>query len=115
MYAMRWILTVGLVISAMTVADSQSARAQYPVVQTVQPAVVGYSATRRGLFGRRLVLRPVVAPVTSVAPVSVARPVVVQRPVVVARPVVQTYYRAPAPVAVPIRTYRVPVVYSYGF
>ncbi len=130
------ILCILAVAFALTALTPERAEAQYPVavpvVQPVVPAVVGYSAERRGLFGLRVVYRPVVAPVAAapvavaptvsvarpvvtVAPSTVARPVVtVARPVVtVARPVVSvapvaTYY---APPVIPVTTYRYPVVY----
>ena len=106
-----------LVAGWFVVGMSSNADAQYPVavvpVQTVSPVVVGYSAQRRGLFGRRVVYRPVVSapyavPVAPVVgtPVVAARPVTVVPSVTVARPVVV----APAPVAVPVMTYRVPTV-----
>lgn len=106
-----------LVAGWFVVGMSSNANAQYPVavvpVQTVSPVVVGYSAQRRGLFGRRVVYRPVVTapyavPVAPVVgtPVVAARPVTVVPSVTVARPVVV----APAPVAVPVMTYRVPTV-----
>jgi len=141
-------VVAGLIASFMALAVQSDAKGQYAVaVQPVTPAVVGYAAERRGLFGRRVVFRPVVgqvpiAPVVTVAqpiftapiiaPVTVGyAPVVTQyqAPVPVATyyrapapvatyyrapaPVV-TYYRAPAPV-LPIRAYRVPVRYGYGF
>ncbi|MDF1841248.1 MAG: hypothetical protein P1U77_07425 [Rubripirellula sp.] len=112
-----------LVAGWFVVGMSSNADAQYPVavvpVQTVSPVVVGYSAQRRGLFGRRVVYRPVVSapyavpvapvvgtPVVAARPVVTARPVAVVPSVTVARPVVV----APAPVAVPVMTYRVPTV-----
>ena len=89
---------------------ASGADAQGPVVVTTLrpavPSVVGYVPVRRGLFGRRIVYRPVVAPVVA-APVAVA-----QRPVVPAP--VTTYY-APAPVttyyapAPSITVYRAPL------
>ncbi len=129
----------GLIVLAMTLAVQSDAHAQYGVVvQPVVPAVVGYTAERRGLFGQRVVMRPIVAPVAAAAPVVAARPVV-SEPVAVqyappAAPVaayyappapvtmryapvvapVATYYRAPVPV-VPVRSYRVAVPYIYGF
>ena len=132
-------LLVAAVAVAGAIAFQSDAQAQVPIavttVQPVVPAVVGYTAERRGLFGRRVVYRPVVAPVGAAVPVAstvtVARPVVtVARPVVtVARPVVPAPIIAPPPVAAyyppvavpvavpaPVTTYRVPVVYPYwGF
>jgi len=128
------ILIAGFIPLAMTLAFQSDANGQYPVaVQPVMPAVVGYTAERRGWFGRRVVVRPIVGQV-AVAPIVVAaRPViaapVVAAPVVVA-PItmgyapavsyyrgpapVATYYRAPAPI-LPIRAYRVHMNYGYGF
>jgi hypothetical protein len=127
------LLCVGFIATCLTWMLQSDASAQYPVavtaVQPVVPAVVGYAPQRRGLFGRRVVYRPVVAPVVVarpvVAPVVVARPalapVVVARPgfapVVVARPAfapvmappVSAYYAPPVRVLVPVRTYRIPV------
>lgn len=112
-----------LAAALLTCGFASEAAAQYPVamdpiaiapepyamvpVQPVSPVVVGYTAERRGLFGRRVVYRSVMtAPLAvPVAPVTVARPVAVARPVVVARPAV----------VAPVRTYRVPVVPVYGW
>lgn len=129
------LLCCTFVITSFSLAAGSRADAQYAVaVQPVAPAVVGYTAQRRGLFGRRIVYRPIVAPV-AVAPVAVAAPVTVARPVVTAyrpavvpvasyyappapvvtsyyapaAPVVRSYYAPAAPVVVPVRTYRVPV------
>ena len=114
----------------MTFACHSTASAQYPVaIQPVAPAVVGYAPVRRGLFGRRIVYRPVVAPVAAVVPVApvYAPPVTVRYAPAVAPAVapvtvqyapavapVTTYYRGYAPV-VPIRSYRVPVTYGYRY
>ncbi len=106
-----------LVAGWFVVGMASNADAQYPVAvmpyQAVSPVVVGYSAQRRGLFGRRVVYRPVatapyavpVAPYVAAAPYVSARPVAVVPRVTVARPVVVA-----APVAVPVMTYRVPRV-----
>jgi hypothetical protein len=125
------LLCCTVVITSFSLASASRADAQYAVaVQPVAPAVVGYTAQRRGLFGRRIVYRPIVAPV-AVAPVAVARPVVTAyRPAVASyyapaapvvtsyyapvvrsyyAPVVRSYYAPAAPVVVPVRTYRVPV------
>jgi len=133
----------GFIPLAMTLAFQSDVNGQYPVaVQPVMPAVVGYTAERRGLFGRRVIVRPIVgqvAAVVPVAPVVVAARPIVAAPAVVApitmgyapavsyyrgpTPVatyyrgpvpVATYYRAPAPI-LPIRAYRVHVNYGYGF
>ncbi len=123
-------MLVGFLAAAFCLTYPENASAQYPVaVQPVAPAVVGYTAHRRGVFGRRVVYRPVVAPVAPVVPaapvvtvarpvVTVARPVVsVARPVVtVARPVVPVVTVAPvaAYYAPPVvRAYRVPVLVGY--
>jgi hypothetical protein len=123
------VLYCAVAVSCLMLATNKEASAQYPVyyapVQPVAPAVVGYSARRAGLFGQRVVVRPVFAPVAVSAPVVAARPVVAPAPVVAARPVlapapvtVRAYYAPPVPVAVPVTTYRVPVapyVPVYGF
>ncbi len=135
-------LLVAAVMSGAVISMSSESEAQVPVaVSPAVPAVVGYTAERRGLFGWRVVYRPVVAPVAAAVPVAgvaptvtVARPVVtVARPVVtVARPVVTqrvvvgyappavpvtSFYAPPVgvPVPAPITTYRVPVVPVVGF
>jgi hypothetical protein len=127
------LLCFAIVASGFLISTSSQASAQYPVYAApAQPAVVGYSAQRRGLFGRRVVYRPVVAPVAAVAPVAVARPVIAAPvtsnyappvaapvtsyyapPVAVAPPVVAapvtSYYAPPVPVAAPVTTYRAPI------
>jgi hypothetical protein len=108
--------------SLLLVAENQVS-AQYPVYYApppVVPAVVGYSARRAGLFGRRVVVRPVVAavPVPTV-PVAIST-------VAVARPVVTTSFGTETPVAafyppavsIPVARYRIPYgayypVYGY--
>ena len=109
------ILCAGMFAFCFAFTSPQDASAQYAVAVTpVAPAVVGYAPERRGLFGRRVVYRPVVTPVAAavrVAPVTVARPVVtVARPVVtVARPVV-TVARPVVTVSRPVVTVSRPVV-----
>jgi hypothetical protein len=114
---------VGLLAVGVMLADQRDAEAQYPYtinggasyvapVQAYAPAVVGYTAERRGLFGRRTVYRPVLGP--SVAqPIAVVAPVetITQAtafapvPITAARPVLQptAVYQSPlaaAPVVV---------------
>ena len=128
-------LLVAAVMSGAVISMSSESEAQVPVaVSPAVPAVVGYTAERRGLFGWRVVYRPVVAPVAAAVPVAgvaptvtVARPVVtVARPVVTQRVVVgyappavpvTSFYAPPVavPVPAPITTYRVPVVPVVGF
>ncbi len=135
----RYLLLGAVAVAAFAAVPSQ-AQAQYPIavtqVQPVVPAVVGYTAERRGLFGWRVVYRPVVAGVaapvvTSAVPVTMAQPVVSQRVVVgyapSAAPVTSFYAPAPAPVtsfyappvtvvapvAAPITTYRIPTPVVY--
>jgi hypothetical protein len=121
-------LLVTAVISGAVITMPSKAEAQFPVVVApAAPAVVGYTAERRGLFGRRVVFRPVVAPVatavpvTTVAPtVAVARPVVtvarpavtVARPVVTAAPTVvsQRVVVGYAPPPVPVTSFFAPPV-----
>ena len=96
-----------IIATCLTVTTTNEAAAGYPVyyapAQPVVPAVVGYSARRAGLFGRRVVVRPIVAPVAA--------------PVVVARPVVTATYEVvpPVTVAVPVRSYRVPYSAYYPY
>ena len=110
----KQLICVALAATLVTLASSSSANAQYPVVvNTVTPAVVGYSAEPAGLFGLRTRYRPVVAPVATpvavtpvaVAPVAVKPVTVVPSPAPVVRyaapPVVQTYY-TPAPAVAPV-------------
>lgn len=91
---------VGLLAVAVMLADQREAEAQYPYtinagatyvapVQAYAPAVVGYTAERRGLFGRRTVYRPVLGP-------SVAQPVAVVAPV---ETITQATAITPAPIA----------------
>ncbi len=122
-----------LVAAWFSFAMASQADAQYPIaisnpavvvpVQPVSPAVVGYTAERRGLLGLRTVYRPVVtaplavpvAPAIPVAPAYAARPVLVApnsvmaaKPVVIVPPPVTTYRVPVVPVA-PMQTYRIPV------
>ena len=110
--ATRLLCLAALALVTMHITTKEAA-AQYPVyygpvVQPVAPAVVGYTARRAGFFGRRVIVRPVVAPV-----VAAPAPVVVARPVVAAPVVPVTAYYPPA-VAVPVTTYRAPVIW-YGY
>ena len=114
-------LCFGLMTVAMGLADQREAEAQYPYtinaaptyiapVQAYAPAIVGYTAERRGLFGRRTVYRPVLGP--SVAqPIAVAAPVetitqataigpapIAAAPIAAARPVVEAPMVYPSPV-----------------
>ena len=138
------LLLPALLFVFLSASFASDAKAQYPLavvpVQPVAPVVVGYTAERRGLFGRRVVYRPVVSapvvaapvvttpvvasPVVSarvtvpVAPVAAVAPVTVARPVVVAQPSIAvpvTTYRVPTVpvVPAPIQTYRVPIAPLY--
>jgi len=114
---------VGLLAVGVMLADQRDAEAQYPYtinagatyvapVQAYAPAVVGYTAERRGLFGRRTVYRPVLGPsvaqpIAVVAPVQTATQATAFAPasITAARPVLQApaVYQAPlaaAPVVV---------------
>jgi hypothetical protein len=91
-------LFAGCIALSMTLAVPSDASAQSPVaIQPVAPAVVGYTAERRGLFGRRVVYRPVLAPVAAAVPVA---PVVTAARPVFAAPVTVNYAPAVAPVTV---------------
>ena len=107
-------ICVATIFTCGVLTSQSESKAQYPVyyapASTVAPAVVGYTARRGGLFGQRVVVRPVVAPVMAPSAVVVERPVVPVEPAAV-----QAYYAPPVPVAVPVTTYRVPVVTFYGF
>ena len=92
-------LVVGLVSVGMGLTEQREAAAQYPYTinatptyvvpaQAYAPAVVGYTAERRGLFGRRTVFKPVLGP-------SVAQPVAVAAPL---ETVTQATAIAPVPV-----------------
>ncbi|MCO8122823.1 hypothetical protein NHH03_13830 [Stieleria sp. TO1_6] len=98
----RLICTIAIASAAM-LSTPTVANAQYPAyyAPVLAPSpVVGYTARRRGLFGRRVVVRPLVAPsVVTYAPL-------------------RTYFAPAVPVAVPVTTYRVDVpayrpVYGY--
>ncbi|TWU34304.1 hypothetical protein [Novipirellula artificiosorum] len=108
---------IALFMICVTIHSGQDAKAQYPSVQAVAPAVVGYVPERRGLFGWRTTYRPVIAPVSVAAPVVTARPVVVARPAIASPPVTVRYapmpapvtsYYAPPSVAAPVRSYYAP-------
>ena len=98
-------MAVGLVSCSDRSADAGHP-VYYAAAPPVMPAVVGYSARRGGVFGQRVVMRPVVAPV-------------VAAPLVMPPPVVRSfYYGAPISIAVPVSSYRVPYgayypVYGY--
>lgn len=124
---MRFILTflgVGLMAVGLTLADQREAEAQYPYtinagqapvqayaapvqayvapVQAYSPAIVGYTAERRGLFGRRTVYRPmlgpaVAQPVAVVAPIQTITQATAIAPITAGRPVLQSQavYQAP--------------------
>lgn len=114
------LLSCALIASCFVVAQSENAEAQYPgYYSSVAPAVgvVGYSARRGGLFGQRVVVRPVVGTVAVARPVY-AQQYVAARPVVAVPTVTRAYYVPPVRVAVPVTTYRVPVtryVPVYGY
>ena len=106
-------LCFGLMTVAMGLADQREAEAQYPYtvnaaptyiapVQAYAPAIVGYTAERRGLFGRRTVYRPVLGP-------SVAQPIAVAAPV---ETITQATAIAPAPIAAARPVVEAPMVYS---
>jgi hypothetical protein len=81
---------------AAVLGAASDAAAQWPVYYPA-PAAVGYAPEIRGLFGRRLVYRPVVAAPVAFAPV--VAPIPVAAPVPVVRAPVTAFY-APGPVAV---------------
>ena len=92
-----------MAISFITVATSNEASAQYPVVvNAVTPTVVGYTAEPAGLFGLRTRVRPIVAPVATpvavtqvaVTPVAV-NPVPVKQVTVVPPPTPVVRYSSP--------------------
>lgn len=98
------LLTV--VFGWLVIAGSGKVSAQAPVaVTTYQPVqpVVAYYPVRRGLFGRRIVYRPVVTyavPAASVPVTTYYAP---------AAPPVTTYYAPAAPVVTaPVTTYYAP-------
>ena len=109
MYRTVILLIVVCVAMASFFAVAQPAQAQVAVT-TYYPAApaVTYLPERRGLFGQRLVYRPVV---TNVAPVVVApAPVTTYY-----APAVRAAYYAPAPVTTyyapaPVTTYYAPAV-----
>jgi hypothetical protein len=75
----KQLIFIAVATSFVTLASSSFASAQYPkVVNSVTPAVVGYTAEPAGLFGFSTRYRPIVAsgatPV-AVKPVTVANPV----------------------------------------
>jgi hypothetical protein len=106
---LRMIAFAALVTVGVLIVSSEPANAQVPVPVTAYYAtpvapVVTYLPERRGLFGQRLVYRPVVG-YTAPAVAPVAAPIVapVAAPAVVPAAPVTTYY-APAPV--PVTTFR---------
>ncbi|MAI32451.1 MAG: hypothetical protein L7W43_18710 [Rubripirellula sp.] len=117
-------LGVGLLAVGVTLADQRDAEAQYPYtinsgatfvapVQAYAPAVVGYTAERRGLLGLRTVYRPVLGPAVA-QPIAVVSPVetitqataIAPVPFTASRPVLQ----APAVNQAPVTS--APVVVS---
>ena len=115
---LRTFLSSGLAIAAawtLMVWTASAAVAQVPVVTYYPPQpVVGYVPEVRGLFGQRLVYRPVVA-----APAPVVLPAAPPVAVITAPAApVTTYYPPAAPVAsyaAPVTTYYAPAapVVSY--
>jgi hypothetical protein len=123
-----------LAIAALaTWLSSESVYGQVTVttVQSSAPAVIGYAAQPRGLFGWRTSYQPIVANVpvqktvtVQQVPAYVPQPVTVQR-VYVPAPVQQTYvpapitYRAPTylaplpPTPIPVTSYYTPVYPRY--
>jgi len=116
-------LCFGLMTVGMGIGDQREAEAQYPYTVNVAPtyvapvpayapAIVGYSAERRGLFGRRTVYRPVLGP--SVAqPIAVAAPVetISQATAIAAAPIAAAPIAA-APIAAARPVIQAPLVYS---
>ena len=92
----RCLLLAGSAAAAITILPNEAHAQQAFAVTPAAPAVVGFTAERRGLFGWRTVYRPIVAPVATAVPVApavtVARPVisqsVISQSVVMARPVI---------------------------
>jgi hypothetical protein len=121
-------LCFGLMTVGMGLADHRQAQAQYPYTintaptyiapaQAYAPAIVGYTAERRGLFGRRTVYRPVLGP-------SVAQPIAVAAPVEtitqatafaapsIAAPSIAAPFIAAPPIAAARPVIQAPMVYS---
>jgi hypothetical protein len=116
----RAVFTVAIA-SCVSLIGSNDACGQYAVttVQSSAPAVIGYTAERRGLFGLRTAYRPIVGTVpvqktviVQQRPVYVPAPVYVQRPAVVYTAPVTTYL-APVPQQIPVTTYYTPVYPRY--
>ena len=99
------VLGAALAACGILLSTASDVAAQGPAVVTYYPAppVVTYVPVVRGLFGQRLVYRPVLAAPVAVAAVP-APAVVVSRPVTTyyapAVPAPVTTYYAPAPAAV---------------
>ena len=105
----KYIVCAATICGVIAVFDARQASAQCPVAVTsyypAQP-VVSWYPVRRGLFGRRIVLRPAVSYATPVVAAPVRSYYYAPTPVVAAP--VTTYYAAPQ-----VTTYYMPVVVGY--
>ena len=118
----RAVCTVAIA-ACVTLAVSNNACGQVTVttVQSSAPAVIGYAAERRGLFGLWTTYRPIVGTVPVVKTVTVQQtPVYVPTPApvyVAPAPIVYpapvTSYLAPVPPPIPVTTYYTPLYPRY--
>ena len=108
-------VAIAACITSLT-SDSADGQVTVTTVQTNAPAVIGYQAERRGLFGLRTSYRPIVGTVPVQRTVAVQQvPAYVSPSPYVPAPVVisQPSYLAPIPVTTYYAPYYTPVYPRY--
>lgn len=111
-------VAIAACITSLT-SDSADGQVTVTTVQTNAPAVIGYQAERRGLFGLRTSYRPIMGTVPVQKTVTVQQvpayvPPSLYAPAPVVVPTVQPSYLAPIPpTPIPVTPYYTPVYPRY--